>query len=66
MDEAISQYSSSTHNMSNKYVGVFKKEYQSYGKAVNNVANSFDLHQTEQSKALTAAMKQAGALTEIG
>jgi len=60
MDDAISNYSTSTSNMTHRYQGLFKKEYQSFGKAITNVANSFNLHQSEQSKSLTVAMKQTG------
>ena len=60
MDDSISQYSSSTQSMTNKYMGLFKREYQSFGKAVNNVATSLNTHQTEQNKSLTSAIKHTG------
>ena len=60
MDDAISQYASCTQNLSSKYSSLFKKEYQTFGKAVINVATSFNLHQTNQNKNLSQAIKQTG------
>ena len=60
MDEAISQYSHATVNMANKYMSVFKKEYQSFGRSLTYLADSFSLHLNESNKNLTIATRQAG------
>ena len=60
MDESMSQYSAGTQNMSQKYMGVFKKEYQAFGKSLDNLATSFSLHETEQNRLLTTAIDETG------
>ena len=60
MDEAMSHYSTGTQTMSHKYIGVFKKEYQSFAKTLAHLASSFSLHETNENRKLATAIDETG------
>nr|CAB3266462.1 sorting nexin-33-like [Phallusia mammillata] len=61
MDDGVSQFATCSQSLANKHVGIFKREYQSFGKAITTIAAGFNMHQTTDNKTLTNALKAAGS-----
>ncbi|XP_002127441.2 sorting nexin-33-like [Ciona intestinalis] len=60
MDDSVSNITSCAQSMASKHYGLFKREYQSYGKSITSLSTVFNMHQTTNNKSLTNAIKHTG------